>query len=328
MKRAAHKFLLALANGFILFFFSERLFWSVWRPGDSIPDLVVTWLAYSTLAYLFLATVWFFRVNNVWSLYLAGAVYGWLTEGGLIHTLYGTEESAPFPISISITGLSWHALLSVLVGWYATARALTARRPTWTAIIAIGVGVFWGCWATFLWRESPPILTPVPQFLGYALGTTILLAGAWWLNFRAGVTRFRPGWVGTILSLMILGTFYVQHVRRLGWLPLVVMPAVMALALVPLWRHHRRQSCGSALTGDQPAWLNLVYLGLMPIAATAVYAAAKSLRLDQVPVATIVYYWMTGPIGFVLLVIAIIQCAWPRREERRRFTNAQPIQPA
>jgi hypothetical protein len=52
----------------------------VWRPGDSVPDLIVTWLAYSTLAYLFLATDWLFRVNDIWSLYLAGAIYGWLTE--------------------------------------------------------------------------------------------------------------------------------------------------------------------------------------------------------------------------------------------------------
>lgn len=94
MKRAAHNLLLSLVNGFILFVFSERPFWSVWRPGDSLPDLIVTCLAYSTLAYLFLAIVWLFRVNDVWSLFLAGAVYGWLTEGGLMHTLYGTGESA------------------------------------------------------------------------------------------------------------------------------------------------------------------------------------------------------------------------------------------
>ncbi len=80
MGRAGHNLLLALVNGFILFFLSERLFWSVWRPGDSLPDQVVTWLAYSTLAYLFLATVRLFRVNDIGSFYLAGAIYGWLTD--------------------------------------------------------------------------------------------------------------------------------------------------------------------------------------------------------------------------------------------------------
>jgi len=314
MQHAAHNSLLALLNGFILFFHSERLFWTVWRPGDSIPDLIVTWLAYSTLAYLFLATVWLFRVNDVWSLYLAGAVYGWLTEGGLIHTLYGTEQSAPFPISISITGLSWHALISVLVGWYATAMALTSKRSRWIALISTSVGVFWGCWATFLWKESPPIITPIPQFLGYALGMTILLAGAWWLNFRVGVSRFRPGWLGTILSLLILGTFYLQHVRRLGWLPLVTLSAVMALALVPLWRHRQSQPRDMETRSDRVATVNLLCLGMMPIAATAVYAVAKPLGLDQFPIASMVYYWITGPAGFLLLVVAIIQCA--RRKPR------------
>lgn len=307
MKRAAHHFLLALVNGFILFFFSERLFWSVWRPGDSVPDLIVTWLAYSTLAYLFLSTVRFFRVNHVWSFYLAGAIYGWLTEGGLIHTLYGTEESAPFPLSISITALSWHALISVLVGWYATARALACNRPRWIALISIGVGVFWGCWATFLWNENPPVLTPIVHFLAYASGLTALLALAWWLNFRAGVSRFRPGWFGTILSLLILGTFYVQHVRRLGWFPLVVLPAVLSVALVPLWLHRQRQPHATAVM-DRPPGSNLRFLGLMPIAATVVYAAAKPLGLDQVPVASIVYYWITGPVGFAMLLMAIYRC--------------------
>jgi hypothetical protein len=313
MKHGAHNLLLALANGFILFVFSERLFWSVWRPGDSIPDLIVTWLAYSTLAYLFLSIVWLFRVNTVWSLYLAGAVYGWLTEGGLIHTLYGTEASAPFPVSLSITALSWHALISVLVGWYATACALTTNRARWMAMISTGVGVFWGCWATFLWQENPPVITPVAHFLGYSSGITILLAGAWWLNFRAGVTWFRPGWVGTILSVLIIGTFYVQHVRRLGWLPLVVLPAVLSVALVPLWLHRQRQSGAPALIEDRPVRWNLAYLGLTPIAATAVYAAAKPLGLDRVPIASIVYYWVTGPAGFAMLVIAIYQCGLRRR---------------
>jgi hypothetical protein len=47
MKRAAINLALALANGFILVFFSERLFWSVWRTGDSVGDQLITWLAYS-----------------------------------------------------------------------------------------------------------------------------------------------------------------------------------------------------------------------------------------------------------------------------------------
>lgn len=185
--------MLALVNGFILFSFSECLFWSVWRLDNSIPDMIVTWLAYSTLAYLFSSTVWFFRVNAFWAVNLADAVYGWLTEGGLIHTLYGTAGSAPFPISISITALSWHALISVLVGGYVTSHALSSIRPRWIAMISTGVGVFWGCWATLLWKETPQVMTPVCQYYAYAFGITTLLGGAWWLNFRAGCDESPTG---------------------------------------------------------------------------------------------------------------------------------------
>ncbi|MHB9007903.1 MAG: hypothetical protein ACYDC1_13330, partial [Limisphaerales bacterium] len=54
----------ALATGFILFFFSERLFWTAFRPGDSVADLIVTWLAYSVLAGVFLNVVSRLRVRG------------------------------------------------------------------------------------------------------------------------------------------------------------------------------------------------------------------------------------------------------------------------
>ena len=38
-----------LANGYILFFLSERVFWSFWRPGDNPAEFLITWLAYSLM---------------------------------------------------------------------------------------------------------------------------------------------------------------------------------------------------------------------------------------------------------------------------------------
>jgi len=320
-KFSLHNLGLTLATGFILFFFSERLFWTVWRPGDSVGDLLITWLAYSSLAYVFLSVVSFFRVNEFGSLYLAGAIYGWLTEGALIYTLYGTEESAPFPVSVSITGLSWHALISVSVGWYATGLALTSVRPVRVAVISVAVGIFWGVWATFLWKESPPVITGVPEFLGFALGFTVLLAGAWWVSFRLGVTRFRPGWVGLLLCALILGVFFAQHVVRLGWRPLVVLPVILSFALGPLMRHRRSvdNSGFGEFWGDFVPF-HLIWFGLMPVTATVVYAAAKPLGLEAIPVTSIVYYWITGPAGFLLFVWAAIHCS-RRRPRAQSFTQ-------
>ena len=61
-------------------------FWSVFKPGDSVGELAVTWLAYSTIAYWFLALIRWFEAESARAVLLAGACYGWMTEGMLVGT--------------------------------------------------------------------------------------------------------------------------------------------------------------------------------------------------------------------------------------------------
>ena len=70
-----------LANGYILFFFSERASSSFWRPGDTVPEFLVTWIAYCLLGWIFLDLVKSFRVASFAPLCPCGAVYGWVAEG-------------------------------------------------------------------------------------------------------------------------------------------------------------------------------------------------------------------------------------------------------
>lgn len=305
-RRFGTNLLCALTSGYILFVFSERLFWTVWRPDDSFVEHVITWLAYSVAAYLFLAAVSWSGANDCWSIFLAGALYGWIVEGGLICTLYGTEASAPFPLSIAITGLSWHALISVMLGWWGTGRALTAARPRQLVWISLVIGVFWGVWAMFPRRETPPILTTAPAFLLNAALLTLGLMASWWVGFRAGLREFSPGKLGVSFCAIIVVLFFSQHVVRLGFLPLVVFPGVLSLALVPLWFHRRFVRSSSAIdlfTGCcHPRWVPII--GLIPCVATMVYCLATACHLDRLPLAAIVYYAVTGPIGFVMLILA------------------------
>ncbi len=321
MRRLGRNLLCALATGYILFVFSERLFWTVWRPTDSPLDFAITWLAYSVAAYLFLAAVSWSRADDFWSIFLAGALYGWLIEGALIYTLYGTEPSAPFPISISITGLSWHALISVMLGWWATGNALTATRPQTLVWISLAVGIFWGLWAMVPWRETPPIVATVPAFLTHALLLTLGLMAAWHVGLSAGVREFRPGRIGVVMCTLLLGLFFVQHVQKLGVFPLVVFPIVMSLALVPLYCHRRSSQFSSAshiFAADHRA-SRLAIMGLIPVTATLVYYIAAAAGMDRVPINVIVYYFLGGPGGFILLVLAILVSI-------RRVLAARPAQ--
>ena len=74
------RLLLAFSTGYILFFFSERVFWSMARPGDTPVDYLLTPLLYALLAYIFLIVVDEFRVRNIWAVFIAGAAFGWIGE--------------------------------------------------------------------------------------------------------------------------------------------------------------------------------------------------------------------------------------------------------
>ncbi len=326
LRRFAANLVCTLATGYILFVFSERMFWTVWRPGDRLAELVITWLAYCVAAYLFLAAASWFRANDFWSVFLAGALYGWIVEGGLIHTLYGTEPSAPFPISISITGLSWHALISVMLGWWATGRALTANRPRSLIAICVMIGIFWGVWAMFPRRETPPIVTPLPAFFLNAALLSLGLMVSWWVSFRAGLSRFRPGRIGILSCVAIVGLFFSQHVMRLGVLPLVLFPSVLCLALIPLEIHRRcrRSAPTNMLLASDRRSRALLLIGLIPLVATGVYWIAVACRFERFPVTTIVYYGLTGPMGFLTLVLAIVAVIRrSRKGEMRKWESGE-----
>ena len=108
------RLVVTLAAGYILVFYSESMFWARYRPGeDSVASYLVTWIVYSLSAFVFLSLVSLLRVRNIWALFLCGALFGWLTEGVIVQTMYDD-----FPLNISFTGLAWHALISIWVGWY------------------------------------------------------------------------------------------------------------------------------------------------------------------------------------------------------------------
>jgi hypothetical protein len=96
------------------------------------------WIAYSLMAFIFLVLVSYFRIKNIWSLFLAGAIFGWIDEGIVVQTAYNM-----FPLSISFTGLAWHSLITVWIGRYATQKSLLST-DTWSILrLSTTVGFLW-----------------------------------------------------------------------------------------------------------------------------------------------------------------------------------------
>lgn len=297
-----------LAAGFLLFFFSERLFWTIFKPGDQIFDLVITWLAYSVLACVFLNIEKRFGASDLSRTALAGAVYGWLAEGALVGTLYGTESSAPFPLSIVVTALSWHMLLSVLVGWYFLTGAVRRGSVVKTATISAAVGLFWAAWAPFQWRETPPVMVSVLNFAGHAALTGACLAVACGTLSGEAWTRYKPGWFGLGVSALILVAFYSEQIKAHGLRPLMLLPILIGTVLTLL----RWTKCKY----DQPVehadtfrrWKCAAAIMIMPLTAAAVYAFQISIGTRGINPA-----WIFHGLAVVGGVIFVSACGFTIR---------------
>ncbi len=81
MRYLPGKAIVVLANGYILFFFSERVFWCFWRPGDNVREFLLTWFVYCLLGWIFLLVVRRYLIASFPPRFLAGAVFGWVGEG-------------------------------------------------------------------------------------------------------------------------------------------------------------------------------------------------------------------------------------------------------
>lgn len=304
----------AFACGFIGYTWSERVFWSVWMPTELWLEPAIVWLAYSAISCIFLF-LWLQLQPSHWTTVLfTGAVYGWLVEGGLVSTLYGTQPSAPFPASLVITGLSWHAILTIGVGFWGLAIAM--QRPSrWPIFwLATLVGIFWGLWGMFPWAEDPPIQKAPTEFFVHSLLCCVGLVVAWsalrWLDIRG---KLQPNKTVLGLSIAFISIFYAAHAAILG--PIVLLlPLLLVVAVLSGRRAARRQGCTSAApVFAQLQHKNILCLLWIPFAATLAYVIVGSVGGAQWQIPALVYYWTTGPLATLAMAMAIYK-TWLAKE--------------
>ena len=318
---AARRIGLALTVAAIMVVFSEKVYWYV--TGYGVVDLIV---GYFFPTYLLLWLIDAFRVRRIGPLFLAAAVFGFLTEGVLVGTLY---EGGPLGwFNASYTPLAWHAPLSVVFGYWWLGRRLAAGSLRLVAGCA-AVGLLWGLWALAWWlpenAADPALLAqgarlgqwPVADFALHAFAFTGLLAVAHWLLGRADPDLRGFGKpLRSELALVFGGLlfFFIGVLAAVPWAPLKLLP-LLGLALGGLWLSRRREPDLSDLrgfpkplrSGTRPA--ALLALFVMPAAAVGVYsvAAAVGPSPDVIYAVTAVGLMM-GPavLGWVAFVVALV----------------------
>ena len=295
-----HKLAVVLATGYVLFFFSERVFWSFLRPGDKPIDFVLGWLVYSVMAWVFLLLVRQCRIAAFPALYLAGAIYGWLDEGVIVDTMYGNQDN-PFPASISFTGLAWHALISVGVGWYWQTKLLTTGNGKKIALFSVAVGLGWGLWAGWWPAELDRANTSLAAFAGHTLACSILLMGAWLVLALAGSEWFRPAKYELAVMLAVVALFF--FAVRVPATPrsVLILPPLLLVCAYGLRRNQGREErpdlVDSVVGHIQPR--SCLLLLIIPVTAITVYTPVA--LLDLTLPTNWVLYVVTMPLGFILL---------------------------
>lgn len=150
---------------------SEMLFWSA-PPAAVLPgELALTWFAYTLATAAALMAMAATGASGWLAVFLAGCIYGWLTEGVVVQTVYDV-----FPYTLVFTGMSWHALLTALLIGLGARRAAswTLPRQLW---FLLALGLFYGLWAQYwpLERQALPPPMTVALYLG-GLGLCVPLA--------------------------------------------------------------------------------------------------------------------------------------------------------
>jgi hypothetical protein len=302
MKAFFAQLLRVLAVGYMLMYFSEHVFWAQTRPDDSLANWISTWVAYSLAAFVFLTLLSVFRVTSKWALFLAAAVFGWLVEGVIVQTTY--EQ---LPLSISFTGLAWHALISVMLGWYAIPNILLQNNPFATLRVAGLTGLGYGLWAIYWWVEEGQA-SSIAEFATFSFASTSVLIFAYWLNNLASKHPFAPSRLAIGLNFLAFLLFFVFVTVPAAPVALFLLPVLLGLAIWGLWK--TRQAPGQplleSLTGTI-SWWNYLLLLLLPLSALAVYSLAWALDLRLYT--NWVLYIITTPLGFGLFGYSVYK-AW------------------
>jgi len=291
---------------------SEWWFWGRVRPEDSVPGFFETLVTYGLAVQVvrFVASRW--RVaesgTGAWQrVFLAGALYGWLVEGVIVTTVVDD-----IPFTLSYTGLAWHALFTVLLGWWWVPRLL--GRPLLRSILplaALGVGV--GAWASF-WRFEEGTQTSLVEYAGFvALTTAGYAAGLviFW-TFRG---RAEPGLRGSALAILLLAALVVLHGIEH---PLTLIdPALVGVALAALIHTTPPATDAPHLsTADAPLRRSVWRLVVVPVTATAVFALLTSFP-QAIPTGW-PFVVVTAPLGVVLFLLSWWLARRAGRTRRRR----------
>jgi hypothetical protein len=317
---------------------SERMFW-FWAPGVRTHLEVAAFYAIATATGIMLMRR--HRVDSWWSLMLAVPVVAYVVEGVITPVLYSGGPFVPFfPAWFTM----WHGIMSFAVLVFVIRYLLLAEAIAKLAMLALGIGVFWGVWSTTQWLpesyEDPELLAEYGAleilgpgaFAGYAaLFTAVLIVahgviGLFWPTVATAPSG-RLTWGERIVGALVLAGAALWTVA-LPW-ALPMFGAYAGLQVVALRRHRARVPVGRpdlfAQLAGHVRLRALLPLVLVAPAAALTYAGLWLLEPSDTVLRVLMYSIIAGQAiaGAVITVRALLRV----RKGRNRGVGPEMDQP-
>jgi hypothetical protein len=255
------KALAVLAVGYLLYYFSERVFCTHFSLEDTFVTMLFAWLMYSIVAWFTMALIARFRPVTLSQWILIGAMYGWIVEGVLADTLY-----TGLPLSVSVTGLSWNMLVAVLVGLYGFSQALQARTVRPLLFLTTTFGIFAGLWGLEGYEAEGFLFGP---FIVHLLINTLLFVAAWRIVEYSGKRTVRCGLLDLCLASFLLAVFFTITIMPNYWYaPFVILPLLLG-SLFVLWRFSEPGNICPTMLPGSISFTRYMLLLVVPVVAVS-----------------------------------------------------------
>ncbi len=312
--------------------FSERVFW-FWTTSP-VSHIELS-LFYALPVGAVMVAIGRYRVDLGWSLLLVAPIFAFIVEGVLTPVIYTGPFLPVFPAWFT----SWHGIMALVLGVFVIRFWLLADRRGLLALASIGLGCFWGLWASTLRLpenlEDVDLLADHDQlvvlgpaaFARYAITFTVvfmvahLVLGFVWPKASGPW----PGAERVVGALVAIGV--VAWTVALPW----ALP-MFALYLVVPWRalrwHRARHQGEQHQPGPDLISQLRGRVGPGAVAPLALLAPTASLAYAGVwavdPSDTALRVLMYGTIAVQSVAAAVLMIVAVRRVRRDRPDQAEP----
>eukprot|EP01084_Bolivina_argentea_P003801 7167_1 len=195
-------------------------------------------------------------VRDIYGLFLAASMSGWILTGCFQTTFYDT-----LPVSVSWRGLCWYSLISVFIGLWLIRTLLHSAHKIWLFVFICCIsGLMISSWSVW-WMHGigePPPLATIPDITSVAIllftSTGILIISYFMLDKMYDVEDFMPTKIERILVYLSIVFALVYNIVWSGYLYMMLISWCPTMLFSSYLLIHRYRKISIKVRSSAQVW--------------------------------------------------------------------------